>query len=69
MPIELTDTSKMTTAAIVATLSHIIYVRAMHFDFPDNELETMRKLIDELEYRLVIAPELEPTNLKVKDGN
>ncbi len=53
------DLNKMTTANMIALLSHIVYEQAVRFEFPDGDIETMRKLVDALEYRLVILPELE----------
>ena len=56
--VALSDLNKMTTPEIIAVLSHLIYERAIFYEFPDDDLNSLKRLVDELEHRLVIAPEL-----------
>lgn len=58
MQTPLSDARQMRTEDIVAQLSHLIYEKAKALEFPDGEVEAMRRYIDELEYRFVIHPEV-----------
>lgn len=54
MPVTmLTDLNQMTTEDIVMALSNVVTSAAFMRDFPE-EIETLRKLTDELERRLVL---------------
>lgn len=67
--VALSDLNKMTTAEIIAVLSHLIYERAIFYEFPDDDLNSLKRLVDELEYRLVIAPELSEKDSHFQDDN
>lgn len=59
-PTPLIDITRMSDEDIIATLSYLAYKADAAFFSDNEELQQFRALIDELEYRFVIQPTLEP---------
>lgn len=52
----LSDLRKLSDEEIVANISNIVYKKAVALEFEAGIIEELRKLVDELEYRIIISP-------------